>query len=147
MALATFTGRVTDFSRKPFATSEGLQLRVMPAESAYGGLGILARKPIPVSVASDGTFSVRLETSSSTRPGVLYSLQARWLGETGWAEWVKFRAPVGGGNIKDTIDLPLPPGAIAYGYGPPEKHGISTGIYIDISGGTPVLYAPEGARV
>ena len=148
MALATFTGRVTDFSRTPFTTSEGLQLRVMPTESAYGGLGLLARKPIPVSVASDGTFSVRLETSSSTRPGVLYSLQARWLGETGWAEWVKFRAPVGGGNIADLVDLAVPSvGGIFYGYGPPPAGVPATSIYIDISGAKPVVYGPEGANI
>ena len=146
MALATFTGRVTDFSRKPFATSEGLQLRVVPAESAFGGLGILARKPIPVTVAANGDFTVNIETSSSTRPGVLYSLQARWLGETGWAEWAQFRATAGGGNLKDIVALPVPAGAIAYGFGPPPPD-FGGGFYLDISGNKPVLYAREGKGI
>ena len=146
MALATFTGRVTDFSRTPFTASEGLQLRVMPAESAYGGLGILARKPIPITVTTNGTFSVSLETSSSTRPGVLYSLQARWLGETGWAEWAQFRATAGGGNLKDIVALPPSTGAIAYGSGPPPAD-FAGGFYLDISGTKPVLYAREGKGI
>ena len=143
MALDSFTGRVTDFARQPFTTTEGLSLRVVPAESAFGGLGILARKPIPVTVAANGEFTVKLETSSSVRPCVLYSLQARWLGETGWAEWAQFRATAGGGNLKDIVALPVPAGAVAYGFGPPPPD-FAGGFYLDISKTKPVLYGREG---
>lgn len=148
MALDTYSGRVTDFSRKPFTSSEELKLQVVPEQSGYGGLGILAKKPIPVTVAPNGSFSFQLETTDSVRPrgAAMYHIQAKWLHETGWTDWVTFRATAGGGNIKDIVNLPAPPGSIAYGYGPPPPD-FRGGFYLDISGTKPVLWVPEGSAL
>lgn len=149
MARYTYTGKLTDFGRTPFPASANVELRVVPVQPGYGGDGLLSDRAIPVTVATDGSFSVRLESSASVRPEALYKLQARWLAteEKNWSDWAVFRAATGGGNIAELAQLPTPAWAIAYGWGPPAKNGITAGLYIDISGVTPVLYAPEGAKI
>ena len=147
MALYTYTGKLTDFTGTPFPGAQP-RLWVEPDGSGFSGDGVLATKRIPVAVASNGNFSVQLEASATVRPEAIYLLKCEWLdGDTvlGWTDWARFRAPAGGGNIGELNQAPQPPWSIAYGFGPPPP-GI-TGLYIDITGPTAVLYAPEGGRV
>lgn len=147
MTVYTFTGRLTDYGGAPFPNAVP-ELWVEPERPGYSATGIMADKRIPVTVASDGSFSVQLEASSTVSPEAIYLLRCEWHDPGGprtWAEWARFRAPVGGGNIGDLNTAPQPSWSIAYGYGPPPA-GV-TGLYIDVSGATAQLYAPEGGRV
>lgn len=148
MALETYTGRVTDFSRKAFNTAQQLDLRVVPTQAGFGGGGLLSDREIPVSVATNGDFTFQLEGSTSVRPVAEFALEARWLDSQAksWSRWAVFRAAAGGGNIKDIVSLPAPPGSIAYGFGPPPSD-FRGGFYLDISGTKPVLWVPEGSAL
>lgn len=150
MARYTYTGRLTDFGRSPFPTATP-RLYVQPVQPGYGGLGLLSDRRIPVTLASDGSFSVQLEASASVRPEARYELICEWLDTSGnpqgYSRWALFRAPVGGGNIADLVDLAAPSvGGIFYGYGPPPAHLRVDSIYLDISGAKTKIYGREGAN-
>lgn len=148
MGRYTYTGKLTNFGRSPFPNSTSVNLWVEPKTPGFASTGLMADRRIPVTVESNGDFSVRLEASASVRPEVTYLLRAEWFESgtlLGWTEW-PFRAAVGGGNISDAIELPVGKWQIAYGYGPPPAY-ITAGLYLDISGENPVLYAPEGAGI
>lgn len=155
MASYPYTGTLTDYGEAPFPGALP-QLYVEPDQPGYGDGTILADRRIPVTVASDGSFSVELAASSAVAPAdpsrgaeVRYSLVCEWLDTAGvprgWSTWARFRAAVGGGSIAELADAPAPPWSITYGYGPPPPS--ASGLYIDISGVNPVLYAPEGGGV
>ena len=151
MARYAYTGRLTDFKRSVIPSGAAPRLYVQALQPAYGGLGLLANRRIPVALETDGSFSVSLEASSSVRPEARYELVAEWVGNAGvpqgYSRFAVFRAPIGGGNIADLVDLPAPSvGGILYGYGPPPA-GIPTNcIYLDLSGVNPVVHGPEGAN-
>lgn len=152
MARYTYTGRLTDFKRAAIPSGASPQLYVRPVQPGYGALGLLSDRRIPVTLASDGSFSVHLEASSSVRPEARYEIICEWLDATGipqgFSRWAVFRAPAGGGNIADLVDLPIPSvGGILYGYGKPPASIPSNCIYLDISGSKPVIYGPKGANV
>ncbi len=148
MTVYTYTGKLTDYGGAPFPGARP-SLYVTPVEAGFTNTGVLARKRIPVTVASNGNFSVQLESSAAVKPEAIYVLTCVWLNTDGGAaessEWARFRAAVGGGNIGELAQTPSTPWAISYGYGPPPR-GL-TGLYIDISKANPVLYAPEGGRI
>lgn len=107
MTLYTYTGKVTDFSRSPMPTADGLGLWVVPTRPAMSASGVMWEKAIPVTVAANGDFSVKLEASSQVRPaGLIYKLHARWLHSNqpppGWSD-IHFLARRGGGNIGDML--------------------------------------------
>lgn len=152
MARYTYTGRLTNFARGTIPAGAEPRLYVKPVQPGYGGLGLLADRRIPVTLESDGSFSVRLEASNSVRPEALYELICEWLDQSGnpqgFSRWALFRAPVGGGNIADLVDLAPPSGVqLMYGYGPPPSSIPANTIYLDISGSKPVIYGPEGGQV
>lgn len=107
MTLYTYTGKVTDFSRDPMPTAEGLSLWVIPTRPAMSASGVMLEKPIPITVASNGDFSVQLEASDHVRkPGLIYKLHATWLKNNAPPTWwsdIHFFARVGGGNVGDML--------------------------------------------
>lgn len=145
MATATYTGKLTDFGESPFPGAVP-KLWVEAEKPGVGPSGPLATRRIPVTVASNGNFTVALVPSVLVQPVAKYVLRLEWVNTSGvmqgTSDWL-FTARPGGGHIRDMIDTPILPWVIAYGYGPPPS-GITTGIYIDISGVNPVLYAPPG---
>lgn len=99
MATATYTGKLTDFAEAPFPDAEP-SLTVRPKHDGFGPQGLLSTRRIPVTVASNGTFSFELTPSASVLPPQSYILRCDWLGGFGYSEW-EFEARAGGGNIKD----------------------------------------------
>ena len=148
MALETYTGRLTDFGGTPFPNATP-RLWIEPERTGFTEGGVLATKRIPVTLDPNGDFSVKLHASSTVRPEAIYVLKCEWLdGSTvlGWAEWMRFRAPVGGGDLGEINQEQPPTWAILYGDGPPPEH-LTSGLYIDISGPAAVLYGPESGRI
>lgn len=147
MAVYTYTGRLADFGGKPFPSALPV-LWVEPEQAGFSEDGALARKRIPVTVASNGTFSVDLAASSSVMPEAIYILRCEWFdGDTsiGWSEWARFRAPVGGGDIGADNSSPIPSWAILYGMKPPPDY-LNNGLYIQIDGAEALLYGPANGR-
>lgn len=103
MAVYTYTGKLADFGEAPFPNAFP-RLWVSPVRDAFSPEGVVAAKRIPVTVASDGTFSVVLEASIDLIPPTTYSLRCEWLSSAddpdprGWAQW-DFTAQIGGGPI------------------------------------------------
>lgn len=99
MATATYTGDLTDFAEAPFPTAVP-KLTVYPKQDGFGAKGLLSTRRIPITVASNGSFSFQLVPSAQTLPPQSYILRCEWLGsDYGYSEW-EFTAAVGGGNIK-----------------------------------------------
>lgn len=102
MAVYTYTGKLTDFGEAPFPSAMP-RLWVEPLRDAFSPSGPSAAKRIPVTVASNGTFSVDLTASIDMVPPTTYSLRCEWLdpdsgSAIGWAQW-DFTAQIGGGPI------------------------------------------------
>lgn len=149
MTVYTYTGKLTDYGGAPFPNARP-KLWVEPEQAGFTNTGVLARKRIPVTVASNGNFSVGLEASAAVRPEAIYILKCEWLhpdgGPSEHSDWARFRAAVGGGNIGELAQSPPPPWSISYGFGPPPPE-FRGGLYIDVQGEKAVLYAPEGSRI
>lgn len=147
MALNTYVGRLTDARRTRFTSSFNGQLYVAPLSTGSGPTGLISDRWVPITVDPDtGDFSMRIESSDSVRPPMLYSIYFSWqeAGVNQWSEWARFRAYPGGGNIRDMVDAATPTVGITYGYGPPTKN-TPHGAYIDVSGETPGLYFYDGS--
>lgn len=101
MAVYSYTGKLTDFGEAPFPNAVP-KLWVEPLQDAFSPSGPAAAKRIPVTVASNGTFSVDLIASVDLVPPTAYSLRCEWLDPdqqaVGWAQW-DFTAQPGGGPI------------------------------------------------
>lgn len=102
MAVYAYTGRLTDFGEAPFPSAMP-RLWVEPSRDAFSSSGPSAAKRIPITVASNGTFSVDLTASIDLTPPTGYSLRCEWLdpdsgSAIGWAQW-DFTAQPGGGPI------------------------------------------------
>lgn len=102
MVVYTYTGKLTDFGAAPFPSAMP-RLWVSPARDAFAPSGLAAAKRIPVTVASNGSFSVDLEASIDLNPPTTYSIRCEWLDTDsgtpiGWAQW-DFTAQIGGGPI------------------------------------------------
>lgn len=103
MAVYTYTGKLTDFGEAPFPNAIP-RLWVAPMQDAFSPVGPAAAKRIPITVASNGSFSVELEASVDLIPPTRYTLRCEWLQSAddpdprGWAQW-DFTAQIGGGPI------------------------------------------------
>lgn len=102
MAVYDYTGKLTDFGEAPFPDAYP-RLWVSPQQDAFSPSGPAAAKHIPVTVASDGSFSVELIASIDLVPPTPYTLRCDWLNgpggdPLGWAQW-DFTAQPGGGPI------------------------------------------------
>ncbi len=102
MAVYPYTGTLTDFGETPFPGAYP-RLWVQPMQDAFSPSGPAAAKRIPITVASNGTFSVDLTASIDLLPPTRYSLRCEWLYESGgdpvgWSQW-DFTAQPGGGSI------------------------------------------------
>ncbi|AQY01614.1 hypothetical protein [Microbacterium foliorum] len=96
-----YTGKLTDFREAPIMTAFP-RLWVQPARDAFSPTGPSAAKRVPVTLESDGTFSVNLVASIDMTPPTAYSLRCDWFDSDdalrGWSEWA-FTAQPGGGPI------------------------------------------------
>lgn len=101
MAVYSYTGKLTDFGESPFPAAVP-NLWVEAHRDAFSPSGPAAAKRIPITVASNGTFSVDLIASIDLVPPTQYSLRCEWLDPNqqtvGWAQW-DFTAQPGGGPI------------------------------------------------
>lgn len=150
MARYDYTGRLTNAQRLVFNASRNAQLYVQPKQPGVGPIGLITDQRIPVAVDPDtGAFTMQLEATASVVPPMLYQIVCEWMqdGQNHWSVWAEFRALVGGGAIADMHYGNLLGPALAWGFGPPEEHGVTNAAYIDVSGAKPVLYLPEGSRV
>lgn len=105
MASYTYTGKLTDFSETPFPSAQP-KLWVEPEREAMTKTHALATKRIPITVASNGSFSVDLVPSADLTPPTRYRLRVEWLDNAtliGWTDWL-FTALIGGGSIGDMTD-------------------------------------------
>lgn len=129
MATYTYTGKLTDFGEAPFPNATP-KLWVEATEPAFGPTGALSTRRIPVTVTSNGDFSVDLIPSVDTSPTVFYKLRLEWLHAdgniAGWNEW-QFTAVQGGGQIKDMVSAP----ASVWWVGPPWPNPLMSGFYLD----------------
>ena len=87
------------------------KLWVQPERDAFSPTGPSAAKRVPVTLESDGTFSVNLVASIDLVPPTRYSLRCEWLDvdsgtAIGWAQW-DFTALPGGGPIATMPDAVL----------------------------------------
>lgn len=129
MATYTYTGRLTDYGEAPFPDAKP-RLWVEVREAGFGPSGPLAPRRIPVTVASNGNFSVELVASVDTVPPARYTLRLEWLHAdgnlAGWTEW-QFNAAPGGGVLKPDKDVPLS----VWFVGPPWPVNTPPGFYFD----------------
>lgn len=129
MATYPYTGRLTDFGEAPFPSASP-SIWVEASEDAFGPLGLLASRKIPVSLNSNGEFLVFLTPSVETSPPVTYTVRCDWLDAegrgVGWASWTFVAAP-GGGEMSGMVDTPL---SVWY-VGPPWPPETPPGFYLD----------------
>ena len=104
MALATYSGTLRNFAGQNLLNP---RLWVHPAEPSIrpGSGRVLSDKPIEVTVASNGDFTVQLEEGHRYRLEALSPDEAR--GRVARSSWSRsFLAVTGGGDIGDLIGLP-----------------------------------------
>lgn len=105
MAKYDYTGKLTDFAEQPFPDAVP-RLMVVPTGDAFSPSGPSSKRSIPVTVASNGSFTVSLTASTDLNPPTPYTLRCDWFSDTvggtpvpgGWSEW-EFSAQPGGGAI------------------------------------------------
>lgn len=109
MAIATYSGRLSDFAEEPFPSASP-RLFVLAERDAFGPTGALSRRQIPVAVNALGEFSFDVVPSADTAPPTRYRLICEWLdvdqAVIGWSEWA-FTAAVGGGPISEMGLIPI----------------------------------------
>lgn len=110
MAVYAYTGKLTDFGEAPFPAATP-RLWVQPERDAFTASGPAAARRIPVTVASNGDFTVNLTPSADLTPPTRYALRCDWFTVdvngvevlAGWSEW-RFTALIGGGPISTMPD-------------------------------------------
>lgn len=131
MSTAVVSGTLSDFGLDPIA---GLypEIEFRPSGPAAGSAGrLLVSEPVRATPASDGTFTVNLQTTDDLLPvGVHYKIEIRWLDSAGKyikadsPDW-KLKVPSGGGSIADLLKLPIGSGFVIYSpTAPPTWVGI-----------------------
>lgn len=111
MSLYLYNGLLTDVASVPIG-GWFPEMAIRPVVEAFGPDGLVSEVPVPITVASDGSFSVQLIPSGELTPtaggspGVDYIIsvgrfelgddnQTSWHGTDSW----RFTAVAGGGNI------------------------------------------------
>ncbi|WIB25435.1 hypothetical protein [Curtobacterium sp. MCSS17_015] len=91
------------------------RLMFCPSGSAVSPTAVLASRPVVVTPATNGTFTVELQPTDQLRPeGTYYTLRVEWLDATGGfvavdlLDWPIF-VPSGGGSLADLVDAPAGP--------------------------------------
>lgn len=147
--MPTVTGTLSDIGLEDLSDFNPV-LIFKPSNAAVSADGhVFAAKPVEVTPASNGMFTVNLATTDNVRPA-----RTRWLVTLGWRDpdgygggqgrynrdvfEAAFRVPSGGGALADLIDTPPATGDIYIGVAPPpDGHGYR--YWLDISGTSPVL--------
>lgn len=133
MALVTITGTLTDLGLSALAAFNP-EIRFIPHRASFKGAKFLSTKPIVTTPASNGAFSVQLESLEDTRPYTRVTVQARWQvpgssGEQGWnsVDLIEdFQIPPGGGAIGDIAALDFDPTAVWVSETAPPAPALST---------------------
>lgn len=147
--MPTVTGKLADVGLEPLAGFSPV-LQFAPSEPAADSTGrIFASKPVEVTPASNGSFSVTLASTDGIIPA-----RAHWVMSIGFRnpdgymsgsgyfskdfpDW-PIRVPAAGGVLADLIDLPAAPDMVWVDITPPPE-GRGYLFWIDISGATPEL--------
>ncbi len=91
--MSTLTGSTKDFRPQPLGSTASVIITPFGAATS-SAKSLLVSKPIRVTTASDGSFSVDLASYASTNPGTAYHVRVEWLDS--------------GGNYLDGEDFPWP---------------------------------------
>lgn len=139
------TGYLTDVGVKPLSGRfPRLFLRLDNVSTM--GPNVLVRDPYEATITdATGAFTFSgVVGSDEMLPSSTYTLTADWDAGQRLDVLSGLRVPSTGGNISDIIAATgaAQPGTVMYGYGPPPDN-LSNVLYVDISGGNPVLYAPN----
>lgn len=107
MALATFTGPISDFGLNTISTT-GLSVLFIPNDTGTTSAGrMMPKNPIPATI-SGGNYTVQLMSTDDIFPiGAYYSLRIQQLGVILFdqPDW-KLHAPAGGGSLLDMLAPP-----------------------------------------
>lgn len=139
------TGYLTDVGVKPLSGRFPRLMLRLDRPSTMGP-NVLVTEPYEA-VINDGTGAFTFSGvvgSDEMLPASTYTLLADWDAGQQLDVLAGLRIPSSGGNISDIIAAmgAAQPGTVMYGYGPPPTN-LSNVLYVDISGGNPVLYAPS----
>ena len=127
------TGTLADIGLDPLAGFQPI-LRFRPNAPAASATGVIfPTKPVDVTPASDGSFSVDLASTDDVLPGnAHWRLTIEWLSPDGYgsggysasdhASW-KIRVPAGGGLLADMLDVPPRVDAVWVDIVPPPTDG------------------------
>ena len=114
MATAAVTGTLSDFGLQPIA-DQYPEIEFIPSGPAVASGGrLLITEPVSVKPASNGSFTVNLQTTDELVPvGTYYKMSVRWLDGEEYIRadspnW-KLGVPSGGGAIADLIRFPFGP--------------------------------------
>lgn len=121
--MAKVTGALTDFGLQPFPE---LQPRLIftPSGPGVSGARLFATKPMIVTPAGSGSFTVELQPTANLRPALWYTITIEWLDPAGnyissdHLSWKLF-VPSGGGELSDLIETPANPSLVWVGPTPP----------------------------
>jgi hypothetical protein len=141
--MAIVSGTLTDYGFNPL---QGLMPRVVftGSQAARSSTRLFSTRPIVVTPAANGAFSVNIATTVGLIPDTWYTVSIRWLDPndpsgTGLDVLLgRIRVPIEGGNLGDLFDGGAPSGLIWIGITPPPE-GFGYSWWIDTNGGTPTL--------
>lgn len=143
------TGTLTDIGLAPLAAFSPV-VRFTPSEPAVSADGkLFASKPVEVTPASNGAFSVTLATTDGVVPTAAHwVLSIGWRNPDGYTTGSGFypwdmptwpiRVPAAGGLLADMLDVRASSDQVWVGATPPPE-GRDYQFWIDISGANPVL--------
>lgn len=133
MALVTITGTLSDLGLVSLAAFNP-EIRLVPHRASFKGAKFLSTKPVVAIPASNGAFSMQVESLEDTRPYTRATLQAWWQepgkpGEQGWnsVDLIEdFQIPPGGGAIGDIAGLAFDPTKVIVSESEPWNPAYST---------------------
>jgi len=108
--MATVTGTLTDFGLAALTAFQPTLIFTADSPAVTTG-GVLSARPIRVTPASDGSFTVDLVASSFTTPEVTYTLRIEWLDSAGGYIGLDILkglvVPPGSSNIDTLSSIPI----------------------------------------
>lgn len=110
--MATVTGTLKDFNLGALAAFMPV-ITFRPSGPGVTPTSLLASKPVRVTPATDGSFTVNLAPTDDVRPARWYEITIEWQSagvptQYDFADW-KLTVPAAGGNIADLVAAPTTP--------------------------------------